>query len=101
MPSENPYQRPQFIAKVMKLSLRLGHSEIFMTWLARARNGDIHSILSLKDYGLVPYTIDEMKATLAVYSEFIGKQVKSRPIKVAQTQDQLMHKGGSHTPGPG
>lgn len=49
----------------------LGHPEIFEKWLFDAAAGSLHAMAYLKDYGLIPETLDELKVTINEYAQFI------------------------------
>lgn len=63
----NVFERPSFVRKVRATGEKLGYPKVFERWLRQAAAGQWSAILSLKDYGLVPHTKEEMREFLAEY----------------------------------
>lgn len=81
----NQFQRPFFVAKVRELGTALGHPDIFEKWLFDAQAGNPRAMAYLKDYGLLPNTLDELKESIDEYAEFINEYQASRRFKSTRT----------------
>lgn len=66
----NRFRRPFFVAKVRELAAALGQPEIFEKWLYDAEAGSQSAITHLKDYGLIPDTLDELRESIDEYAIF-------------------------------
>lgn len=69
----NRFRRPFFVAKVREMAAALGQPDIFEKWLFDAEAGSQSAITHLKDYGLLPDTLDELRESIEEYVTFINE----------------------------
>jgi hypothetical protein len=69
----NRYSRPAFVGHVRATGVTLGHSDLFDKWLSAAQSGNVFGMISLRDYGLIPETTDELRVQLDEYKTMISQ----------------------------